>query len=565
MCDKGDCAMASSAPSKTETRTDTHFVENQSPVLEDYNVFESDPVLCDALLREGGAWGADRARTLGGRVGSAEVLHWARDANRQTPALCTHDGAGNRVDRVDYHPAWHNLMALAVAHGVHALPWRYPQPGAHVVKAALAYLMNQGENGVCCPMAMSFAAVPALRVEPELSSEWEPHLLSLDYDTRFIPASQKRGVLVGMAMTEKQGGSDVRANTTQAVRAPHDGANVYRLTGHKWFCSAPMSDAFLTLAQADGGLTCFLVPRVLPDGTRNRFLLQRLKDKLGNRSNASAEVEYSDTLAWRVGGEGDGVRTIIPMVHHTRLDAAISAAAVMRQAVVQALHHAAHRSAFGARLADQPLMQNVLADLALESEAATTMAMRLARGFDDATADSDQEPFVRLATAVTKFHICKRAPVVTAEAMECLGGNGYVEESLMPRLYREAPVNGIWEGSGNVICLDILRTLAREPQALAAMVDELRAAEGGDARLDTYVASLEKDMDSGALDEGQARVLVERLALAWQAALLVQHAPAPVADAFCASRLDGAGGRTLGTLPGDVEKKAIIGRAWRVT
>jgi len=550
--------MALSAPSTTET----HIVENQSPVLEDYNVFENDSALRDALLREGGAWGADRARTRGDRVGSAEVLDWARDANRHTPALCTHDPSGNRIDRVDYHPAWHKLMALAVEHGVHALPWRYPQPGAHVVKAALAYLMNQGENGVCCPMAMSFAAVPALRAEPELSSEWEPRLLSLGYDSRFIPAAQKRGALVGMAMTEKQGGSDVRANSTQAVRAPHDGTNAYRLTGHKWFCSAPMSDAFLTLAQADGGLTCFLVPRVLPDGTPNRFLLQRLKDKLGNRSNASAEVEYSDTLAWRVGGEGDGVRTIIPMVHHTRLDAAISAAAVMRQAVVQALHHAKHRSAFGARLADQSLMQNVLADLALESEAAATMAMRLARGFDEATADPAQEPFVRLATAVTKFHICKRAPVVAAEAMECLGGNGYVEESLMPRLYREAPVNGIWEGSGNIMCLDILRTLAREPQALAAMVDELRAAEGGNARLDTYVAALEKDLNSDALEEGQARTLVERLALAWQAALLVQHAPTPTADAFCASRLDGAGGRTLGTLPGGAEKKAIATRAW---
>lgn len=554
--------MASSAPSKTDTHTETHIVENQSPVLEDYNVFESDPVLSEALLREGGAWGADRARTLGGLVGSAEVLQWARDANRHTPELRTHDRVGNRIDRVDYHPAWHHLMALAVEHGVHALPWRYPQPGAHVVKAALAYLMNQGENGVCCPMAMSFAAVPAMRAEPDLSAEWEPRLLSLDYDPRFIPAAQKRGALVGMAMTEKQGGSDVRANTTQAVRASNDGAHVYRLTGHKWFCSAPMSDAFLTLAQADGGLTCFLVPRVLPDGTPNRFLLQRLKDKLGNRSNASGEVEYDDTLAWRVGGEGDGVRTIIPMVHHTRLDASISAAAVMRQAVVQALHHAAHRSAFGARLADQPLMQNVLADLALESEAAAAMAMRLARGFDDATADPAQEPFVRLATAVTKFWICKRAPVVAAEAMECLGGNGYVEESTMPRLYREAPVNGIWEGSGNVICLDILRTLAREPQALAAMVDELRAAKGGNPTLDTYVAGLEKDLNSGAFNEGQARILVERLALAWQAALLVQHGPTPTADAFCASRLHGTGGRTLGTLPGGVEMKSIARRCW---
>jgi putative acyl-CoA dehydrogenase len=365
-----------------------------------------------------------------------------------------------------------------------------------------------------------------------------------------------------MAMTEKQGGSDVRANTTRARPAAGEGAGVFLLTGHKWFCSAPMSDAFLTLAQTDAGLTCFLVPRFRPDGTQNRFFLQRLKDKLGNRSNASGEVEYDDTWARRVGPEGEGVRTIIAMVHHTRLDASVSAAAIMRAAVVQALHHARHRAAFGAKLADQPLMRNVLADLALETEAATAMVMRLARGFDNARADPAAEPMVRLATAITKFWVCKRAPTVVAEAMECLGGGGYVEEGPMARLYREAPVNGIWEGSGNVLCLDILRTIARTPDALAAYVDEIKAAAGADRRLDTYVGALEKSLQPGALDEAEARSIVERLALAWQAALLVQSAPPAVADAFCASRLAGTGGRTLGTLAVGADAKAITARAW---
>jgi putative acyl-CoA dehydrogenase len=453
-------------------------------------------------------------------------------------------------------------MALAVGHSVHALPWQERKPGAHVVKAALAFLMNQGENGVCCPMAMTFAAVPALSAEPALAAEWTPRILSTEYDLRFVPAKEKTGAIFGMAMTEKQGGSDVRANTTRARPAAGEGEGVFLLTGHKWFCSAPMSDAFLTLAQTDAGLTCFLVPRFRPDGTQNRFFLQRLKDKLGNRSNASGEVEYDDTWARRVGPEGEGVRTIIAMVHHTRLDASVSAAAIMRAAVVQALHHARHRAAFGAKLADQPLMRNVLADLALETEAATAMVMRLARGFDDAIADPEAEPMVRLATATTKFWVCKRAPTVVAEAMECLGGGGYVEEGPMPRLYREAPVNGIWEGSGNVLCLDILRTIARTPDALAAYVGELKAAAGADRRLDTYVGALEKSLKPGALDEAEARSIVERLALAWQAALLVQHAPHPVADAFCASRLAGTGGRTLGTLAGGADAKAITARAW---
>jgi putative acyl-CoA dehydrogenase len=542
--------------------SDTHRVENQPPALGDHNVFATDRALAEALDREGGGWGKDRALALGARVGSAEVQEWARLANRHTPELRTHDRFGHRVDRVDYHPAWHHLMALAVGHSVHALPWQEQRSGAHVVKAALAFLMNQGENGVCCPMAMTFAAVPALTAEPALAKEWAPRILSTDYDPRFVPAKEKTGVIFGMAMTEKQGGSDVRANTTRARPAAGEGAGVFLLTGHKWFCSAPMSDAFLTLAQTDAGLTCFLVPRFRPDGTQNRFFLQRLKDKLGNRSNASGEVEYDDTWARRVGPEGEGVRTIIAMVHHTRLDASVSAAAIMRAAVVQALHHARHRAAFGAKLADQPLMRNVLADLALETEAATAMVMRLARGFDNARADPAAEPMVRLATAITKFWVCKRAPTVVAEAMECLGGGGYVEEGPMARLYREAPVNGIWEGSGNVLCLDILRTIARTPDALAAYVDEIKAAAGADRRLDTFVGALENALKPSALVEAEARSIVERLALAWQAALLVQSAPPAVADAFCASRLAGTGGRTLGTLAVGADAKAITARAW---
>ena len=539
----------------------THTVENQPPELRDYNVFTNDRPLTEALIREGGDWGRDAATALGARVGSAEVLDWARQANRHAPELHTHDRFGNRRDEVGYHPAWHDLMRLGVAHAVHALPWREPKAGAHVVRAVLAFLLNQGENGICCPIAMTFAAPPALRAEPDVFAEWEPRLLSTEYDPHFMPAAQKSGCIFGMAITEKQGGSDVRANASTA--RPVDGSSAeYLLIGHKWFCSAPMSDGFLTLARTSAGLTCFLVPRWLPDGTPNAFLIQRLKDKLGNRSNASAEIEYADTWARRVGPEGEGVRTILPMIHHTRLDAAISAAAVIRQAVAQAIHHASHRSAFGARLADQTLMRNVLADLAIESEAATAMAIRLARGFDAAETDETAGAFGRLATALTKYWICKRAPTVVAEAMECLGGNGYVEDALLPRLYREAPVNGIWEGTGNVICLDILRTIRREPAALPAMLDAIRQARGGNRQLDKHMRALSKMSASPPDAPEQARRIAESLALGWQAALLVQHAPTFVADAFCATRLGDAGGRTLGTLPAAADTEAIVDRAW---
>ena len=542
-------------------RFDTHIVENQPTPLEGYNAFATDLALAEALAREGGDWGAARADKLGAIVGSAEVIDLARQANRVLPDLHSHDRFGNRIDTIEYHPAWHQLMAIAIEHETHALPWREPKPGAHAVRAALAFLMNQGENGVCCPVAMSFAAVPAIRQEPVLRREWEARITSNRYDPRLLPAARKDGVIFGMAMTEKQGGSDLRANTTVAAPAA-EGGDSFRLTGHKWFCSAPMSDGFLTLAQAPGGLTCFLVPRWLPDGGGNRFFIQRLKDKLGNRSNASAEIEYHETWARRVGGEGEGVRTILSMVHHTRLDASVSAAAIMRHAVVHALHHCRCRKAFGERLDNQPMMQAVLADLALETEAATAMVMRLARAFDEAEQTPAKAGLARLATAIVKYWVCKRAPTVVAEAMECLGGNGYVEDGPMARLYREAPVNGIWEGSGNVICLDALRTIGDAPDTLSALLEELYAARKTDRRYDAYIGMLESSFSQGAADPAGARRTVERLALAWQGALLIRHAPAPVADAFCASRLGGDWGRNLGTLPTGVDAEAIIARAW---
>ncbi len=447
-------------------------------------------------------------------------------------------------------------MRRGIAERVHALPWAEPGPGAHVTRAAAAFLLNQVENGVCCPLAMTFAAVPALQDAPDLAAAWLPKILSAEYDEACAPVAGKRGATIGMAMTEKQGGSDVRANSTRA--RPEGGA--FELVGHKWFCSAPMSDAFLTLAKTDAGLTCFLVPRWRPDGTRNAIRIQRLKDKLGNRSNASAEIEYAGAFAWLVGENGRGVRSIIKMVHHTRLDAALSAAAIMRQATAQALHHAACRSAFQKKLIDQPLMRNVLAELALESEAATALLMRLAGAFDRSAGDPGELAFARLGTPVAKYWICKRAPLVAVEALECLGGNGYVEESILPRLYREAPVNSVWEGSGNVICLDVLRAMARDPDAVRLLLAEIAQSRGGDARLDRAQDRLQQIL-AQAGDEERARHLVEQLAMVMIGALLVRHAPAEVADAWCAARLGEDAGRQLGTLPRGLDLGAICDRA----
>jgi len=536
----------------------THEVANQPPPLEEINWFEQDRVLVDAVAREGGAWGNDRLSGFGAWLGQAATIRLGEQANRYPPTLRSHDRFGHRIDEIEFHPAWHELLGRALAEQVHALPWTDPRPGAHVVRAAAAFLLNQVESGVCCPIAMTFAAPAALRDAPALAETWLPKLLAATYEPASRPAADKAGVLVGMAMTEKQGGSDLRANTTRA-RALGDGA--YELVGHKWFCSAPQSDAFLTLAQTGAGLSCFLVPRWRPDGSRNAIWIQRLKDKLGNRSNASAEIEYGGALAWLVGEEGHGVRTIIKMVHHTRLDAAIGSAALMRQALAQALHHAAHRTAFGRRLIDQPLMRNVLADLALEVEGASALVMRLARAFDRGAKDPAEQSFARLAAAIAKYWVCKRAPGAIAEALECLGGNGYVEESILPRLYREAPVNSIWEGAGNVVCLDVLRALTREPDSIEAVLAELQGARGADLRLDARLVRLSNALADQSNLEHRARQLVEQLALALQASILVRHAPTPVADAFCASRLSDNPDRQFGVLPNGLDLAAICARA----
>jgi putative acyl-CoA dehydrogenase len=536
----------------------THEVLNQSPPLEDCDLFSTDRALVEALEREGAGWATAQVHTFGKQMGSREVVQLGFDANRNPPVLRTHDRDGRRIDEVEFHPAWHELMRLSVGHRLHCLPWSDPRQGAHVARAAMMYLAAQVEAGHGCPVSMTYAAVPALRRQPEVRAEWEPRICTDAYDRRFIPVEQKTGVLFGMAMTEKQGGSDVRAITTRAVPA---GGGVYTIEGHKWFCSAPMCDAFLVLARAPGGVSCFLVPRWKPDGERNNFFIQRLKDKLGNRSNASSEVEFAGTYGQLVGTEGRGVPTILEVANHTRLDCALSSAALMRQAAARAVHHARHRSAFGRRLAEHPLMQNVLADLCLEAEAAAALAMRLARAYDRADDAGFEGPLRRLLTPVAKYWVCKRGPSQVVEALECLGGNGYVEDFVLARLYREAPLNSMWEGSGNVICLDVLRAMAKDPRGVEALLREVEEGAGGDRRLDAYLAGLKAEVRNASEFEPRARRLVERMAVALQAALLVRHAPAPVADAFCASRLAGDWGRAFGTLPSGVDFAAIIARA----
>ncbi|WP_406079477.1 isovaleryl-CoA dehydrogenase [Micromonospora sp. NBC_00858] len=535
----------------------THEVFNQVPPLAGYDAAD-DPALLDGLEREGAGWAAAELHELGRLGGAEQAIEYGRLANEHPPVLRTHDRSGHRIDEVEFHPAWHELMRTAVTHRLHAAPWADDRPGAHVARAAKFYTWRP-DSGHGCPISMTYAAVPALRHNPELAARYEPLLTATTYDFGLRPPLAKQGLLAGMSMTEKQGGSDVRANTTTARPEP-DGT--YRLVGHKWFTSAPMCDIFLTLAQAPGGITCFLVPRVLPDGTRNPMRLMRLKDKLGNRSNASAEVEYEQAVAWRVGDEGRGVPTIIDMVNLTRLDCVIGAAAGMRQGLITAAHHATHRQTFGRYLIDQPLMRNVLADLAVESEAATILMMRLAGATDrSARGDASETAFKRLALAVGKYWVCKRWPAHAAEALECLGGNGYVEESGMPRLFRESPLNSIWEGSGNVAALDVLRALVKEPQVTEAFQAELSAAAGADARLDAAVRQVQADLSDLDDLELRARRVVERLALVLQGSLLVRHGHPAVADAFCASRLGGDHGQAYGTLPSGVDFAAIISRA----
>jgi putative acyl-CoA dehydrogenase len=536
----------------------THEVTNQVPPPHGYDA-AADPALLEGLRREGAAWAEDELHELGVLAGSEQAAEWGRIANENEPVLRTHDRFGHRVDEVEFHPHWHDLMRVAVGHGLHAAPWREERAGSHVARAAKFYLWSQVEAGHTCPVSMTYAAVPALRATPDLAEWAEPLLASREYDFGLREPRGKRGLIAGMSMTEKQGGSDVRANTTRAVPSS-DGA--YRLTGHKWFTSAPMSDLFLTLAQAPGGLTCFLLPRVLPDGSRNPIRLQRLKDKLGNRSNASAEIEYEDAVGLLVGEEGRGVRTIIEMVNMTRQDCVLGAAAAMRYGTVRAVQHATHRRAFGKALLDQPLMRNVLADLAVESEAATAVAMRLAGATDRAVAGDESEArFRRLALAVSKYWVCKRGPAHAAEALECLGGNGYVEESGMPRLYREAPLVSIWEGSGNVAALDALRAMARQPETVEAYFDEVGRAAGADRRLDAAADRLRKELTDTAEVEYRTRRLAEAMTLVLQGSLLVRHGEPAVADAFCASRLGDASGRAFGTLPTGLEVAPLLDRS----
>ncbi|CAL9369995.1 DNA alkylation response protein [Streptomyces sp. enrichment culture] len=547
-----------STPEQVRHRQDaTHDVTNQAPSLAPYDASE-DAALLEGLRREGAGWAEPDIRRLGLLAGGVQAQEWGEQANRHEPELRTHDRYGHRVDEVEFHPSWHELMRVAVGEGLAGAPWADDRPGAHVVRTAGGLVWGHSEAGHGCPTSMTYAAVPALRREPELAKVYEPLLTSREYDPGLRVPTDKRGLLAGMGMTEKQGGSDVRTNTTSALPTSEPG--VYTLRGHKWFTSAPMCDVFLVLAQAPGGLSCFLVPRVLPDGSRNTFRIQRLKDKLGNRSNASSEPEFDGTLAWLVGPEGQGVKTIIEMVNCTRLDCVMASATLMRRTLVEAGHHARHRSAFGARLADQPLMRNVLADLALESEAATTLTLRLAGAADRAVrGDEGERAFRRIATAVGKYWVTKRGPAFTAEALECLGGNGYVEDSGMPRHYREAPLLSIWEGSGNVNALDVLRALTRDARTAEALFAELALAQGADARLDAAVVRLKGQL-AGA-SEGGARRLVEAMALALQAALLVRHAPPAVADAFCATRLGGEWGHAFGTLPDSADLDGILGRA----
>ena len=543
--------------------THTHEVTNQPPPLAAYDAFAADAALVDAVAANDASWASAGLHELGRRTGSAEAIALGFEANANPPKLKVFDRFGHRIDEVEFHPAYHRLMETSIAYGLHASSWREPKAGAHVNRYAGFYLWTQVEVGHFCPISMTHAAVPALRVQPELARVWEPLIFANTYDPVLHPTAQKRSAIFGMAMTEKQGGSDVRANTTRATALGTGGpGEPYAIVGHKWFCSAPMSDAFLVLAQAPAGVSCFLVPRFLPDGSKNAFALQRLKDKLGNRSNASSEVEFDGTHGWLVGEEGRGVATIVEMVNSTRLDCIAGSASGMRQAVAQATHHAAHRSAFGKLLSEQPLMQNVLADLALESEAATLLFMRLARACDRAAAgDAGEAKLKRIGTAIGKYWVCKRTPGHAAEAMEVLGGNGYVEESIMPRLLRESPLNSIWEGSGNVNALDVLRALRKEAGTAEALFAEIDLARGANPFLDGAAAAVKRELADTTAAERNARRLVEQLALVLCGSLVVRTSPSYVSDAFCASRLGLDWGNVYGTLPGTADLAKIVERA----
>lgn len=553
----------------------THAVFNQPAPFENINLFACDTPLREGVLREGAGAALPQLEALGQLLGSADTMALARQANLNRPQLQQFDRAGRRIDEVNFHPAWHALMTILIEAGAHGAPWVAPGEGAQVARAAAYLLFGQVENGTQCPVTMTYASVPVLRQShlPQLARLWLPKILSNQYDPRSLPIWQKRGALIGMGMTEKQGGSDVRSNTTLAEAVPpqqakalfgDQGEALWRITGHKWFFSAPQSDAHLILAQTDAdassGLSCFFLPRYLPDGSRNAIVVQRLKDKLGNWSNASSEVEFAGAYGWLLGQQGRGVATILDMAGHTRLDCVLGSAGIMRAALTQALHHARQRSAFGRPLAEQPLMINVLADLALESEAATALALRLARCFD-APQDAAEQALARVLTPAAKYWVCKRCPGVVAEAMEVLGGNGYVEEAPLARLYREAPVNSIWEGSGNIMCLDVLRALGRSPAAREALAGELALAGDMEPAFARYRAALLLELAAAQLDEAGARSLAGRIVLAVQAGLLLRHAPPYVAQAFVASRLVQHPGAAFGCLPAGFNGAAILARA----
>jgi putative acyl-CoA dehydrogenase len=540
-------------------RTVSHEVLNQAHALENYNAYTRNLPLQEAVVQQGAGWAHDWLIARGAEVGSAEWIEHGRMANANPPQPRLFDRYGNRRDEVEFHPSWHACLDWLKRNGCAAGPWADPNPGAHVARAAAYVMFAEIEGGSLCPITMTYGAVPVLRHVPEIAREWLPKILSREYDERFIPVAQKRGVLIGMGLTEKQGGSDVRANTT---RAEPNGDSSWCLTGHKWFLSAPMCDAFLVTAQSPKGLSCFFVPRLTPDGRLNEIRIQRFKDKLGDRSNAGSEAEFWGSQGWLVGEEGRGIPTALEMGVYTRLDCAIGSTGIMRGALSQAMHHASLRSAFGKLLRDQPLMMNVLADMALETEAATALSMRLARAFD-AQEDESESLLRRILTPVAKYWICKRCPALVAEAMEVHGGNGYVDEGPMPRLFRQSPLNSIWEGSGNVMCLDTLRAMARHPGSAAVLVEEITPALGKHRAFDSFAAKLKEGLSSQRDIEARARELTQGIALAMQGALLLRHAPAAVSEAFCASRLTpNHWGTTFGTLPVATNFAGILERAW---
>ncbi len=539
----------------------THEVFNQPPPLAPYNAYTSDVALREAVRREGGARAEDRLEKYGAIAGG-ELYELGFAANENIPRAKFFDPYGHRINEVEYHPAYHRSMTLAKAHGLHAMSWTDDRPGARIVRSVLLYLHYQFEAGTMCPITMTHAVIPALRETPAVAARWEPGIFSTAYDPANRPAVEKTGLTIGMGLTEKQGGSDVRANTTRAVPIGAAGpGEAYRLTGHKWFLSAPMSDAFLALAQAPGGLSCFLLPRWRPDGTANSLELQRLKEKLGDRSNAASEVEFRDAWAVMVGEEGRGVATIIQMVAETRLDCLIASAGLMRQAVVQALHHGIHREAFGKRLIEQPLMRNVLADLVLESESSLVLALRLARAFERAGESEQERLFARLVTPAGKYWVCKRTVAQVNEAQECLGGNGYIEDFLMARMYRQAPLNALWEGAGNIQCLDVLRAMAKSPRAVEAYLNECAEARAAEPRLDRYLVELERVLVKRDDLEYRARWISERIAIALQAALLIRAGNSAVAEAFLVGRIGADGGRAFGSLPAGLAVAEILERA----